>query len=66
MKESRCWRKEKMAQIRLAGTKEEIDRILQSFDKHYEVTYTSKDYGKTNPKYKYSKDVRVYIELKLK
>ncbi|MCY7525590.1 YvzF family protein, partial [Bacillus safensis] len=25
-----------------------------------------KDYGKTNPKYKYSKDVRVYIELKLK
>ncbi len=55
-----------MAQIRLAGTKEEIDRILQSFDKHYEVTYTSKDYRKTNPKYKYSKDVRVYIELKLK
>ncbi|MGF9724338.1 YvzF family protein [Bacillus safensis] len=55
-----------MAQIRLAGTKEEIDRILQSFDKHYKVTYTSKDYGKTNPKYKYSKDVRVYIELKLK
>ncbi|MES9689689.1 DUF3970 family protein, partial [Bacillus sp. JJ353] len=23
-------------------------------------------YGKTNPKYKYKKDSRVYIELKLK
>lgn len=65
MKESRCWRKEDGANS-FSRNKEEIDRILQSFDKHYEVTYTSKDYGKTNPKYKYSKDVRVYIELKLK
>ncbi|MFB8735721.1 DUF3970 family protein [Bacillus sp. SL00103] len=44
-----------MAQIRLAGTKKEIDRILQSFDKHYEVTYTSKIYRKNEPKYNISK-----------
>ncbi|MGE6630023.1 YvzF family protein [Bacillus sp. NPDC077027] len=55
-----------MAQIRLAGTKDELDSILKSFEKHYKITYTSKEYGKTNPKYKYSKDLRVYIELKLK
>ncbi|WP_457982626.1 YvzF family protein [Bacillus paralicheniformis] len=55
-----------MAQIRLTGKPEEIERIIQSFSKHYEVLYVSKEYGKTNPKYKYAKDSRVYIELKLK
>ncbi|MED5047872.1 DUF3970 family protein [Bacillus siamensis] len=47
-----------MAQVRLAGNAEEIEQ--------HEVAYTSKEYRKTNPKYKYSKDSRVYLELKLK
>ncbi|MFN2744208.1 MULTISPECIES: YvzF family protein [Bacillus] len=55
-----------MAQIRLTGKSEEIERIIQSFSKHYDVSYVSKEYGRTNPKYKYAKDSRVYIELKLK
>ncbi|USY32178.1 YvzF family protein [Bacillus velezensis] len=55
-----------MAQVRLAGNAEEIEQLIKSFEAHYEVSYTSKEYRKTNPKYKYSKDSRVYLELKLK
>ncbi|MBS2970466.1 YvzF family protein [Metabacillus sp. KIGAM252] len=55
-----------MAQIRIMGNKEELDAIIQSFEKNYTVTYTSKEYGRTNPKYKYSKDQRIYLDLKLK
>ncbi|KAA6443811.1 YvzF family protein [Bacillus atrophaeus] len=55
-----------MAQVRLAGKKEEIEQIIKSFEENYEVAYTSKEYGKTNPRYKYSKDLRVYLDLKLK
>ena len=42
---------------------EEIEQLIKSFEAHYEVAYTSKEYRKTNPKYKYSKDSRVYLEL---
>ncbi|CAM3962353.1 DUF3970 domain-containing protein [Bacillus subtilis] len=55
-----------MAQVRLAGKQEEIEQLIRLFEKHYDVSYTSKEYGRTNPKYKYSKDSRVYLELKLK
>ena len=55
-----------VAQVRLAGNQEEIEQLIRSFEKHYDVSYTSKEYGRTNPKYKYSKDSRVYLELKLK
>ncbi|MGG0941471.1 YvzF family protein [Bacillus subtilis] len=55
-----------MAQVRLAGKHEEIEQLIRSFEQHYDVSYTSKEYGRTNPKYKYSKDSRVYLELKLK
>ncbi len=55
-----------VAQVRLAGKQEEIEQLIRSFEKHYDVSYTSKEYGRTNPKYKYSKDSRVYLELKLK
>nr|WP_245196147.1 DUF3970 family protein [Bacillus amyloliquefaciens] len=50
----------------MAGNAEEIEQLIKSFEAHYEVAYTSKEYRKTNPKYKYSKDSRVYLELKLK
>ncbi|ATH93084.1 YvzF family protein [Bacillus glycinifermentans] len=52
--------------MRLTGKQDEIESIIRSFSKHYDVSYVSKEYGKTNPKYKYKKDSRVYIELKLK
>lgn len=55
-----------VAQVRLAGKQEEIEQLIRSFEQHYDVSYTSKEYGRTNPKYKYSKDSRVYLELKLK
>lgn len=55
-----------LVQVRLSGKQEEIDKMIESFRKHYEVSYTSNIYGKTNPKYKYSRDSRVYIELKQK
>ncbi|MTH53936.1 DUF3970 domain-containing protein [Bacillus mangrovi] len=55
-----------MAQVRLMGNKEELDALIRSFEKNYTVSYTSKEYGRTNPKYKYSKDQRIYLELTLK
>ena len=54
-----------LAQIRLTGKPEEIERIIQSFSKHYEVSYVSKEYGKTNPKYKYAKDSKEHIHENL-
>ncbi|WP_078382794.1 YvzF family protein [Sutcliffiella halmapala] len=56
-----------MVKIRLSGTKQEMDTIIRSFEQNYCVQYVSKDYASSkNPKYKSSKDVRIYLELGMK
>lgn len=56
-----------MVKIRMSGTTEEIKKIIRSFEETYVVKYVSKDYDSSrNPKYRNSKEVRIYFVLGLK
>jgi Cu2+-containing amine oxidase len=51
----------------MSGTMEEMKKVICSFEENYDVKYVSKDYDSSrNPKYKNSKEVRIYLELGLK
>lgn len=56
-----------MVKIRMSGTTEEMKKVVRSFEESYDVKYVSKDYDSSrNPKYKNSKEVRIYLELGMK
>ncbi|WP_110113487.1 YvzF family protein [Bacillus sp. CGMCC 1.16541] len=56
-----------MVQVRLLGSREEIDEMVKSFEKTYDIAHKSEEYTRSNnPKYQNRKDVRVYLEMSVK
>ncbi|MED3822374.1 YvzF family protein [Priestia flexa] len=56
-----------MIEIRLAGDSKEIEEMIKSFEKHYDVKHQSLEYNRSNnPKYANRKTTRVYLSMGLK
>lgn len=56
-----------MIEIRLAGDSKEIEEMIKSFEKHYDVKHQSLEYNRSNnPKYANRKTTRIYLSMGLK